>query len=156
MEKTFLTAEGKKELEKKLKEYVAVRRPEVINKIGEARSFGDLSENSEYDAAKDEQAQIEAEIKEMEFKIRTCEIIDQKKIDTKKVSIGCFVKVLDKDYKEEVEYKIVGSSESNAIKGLISNESPVGSILIGKKIGEEVQVQTPAGFCNLKILAIRS
>ena len=111
--KTYLTLEGKKELEDKLEYYKTVKRAEVTKAIGLAREYGDLSENSEYDAAKEAQAQLEAEIREIEGKLRDCEIIDESKIDTSKVSLGCFVKVFDKEYNEEVEYKIVGSTESN-------------------------------------------
>ncbi len=144
MEPVYLTQEGKKQLEEKLDYYKTVRRPEVTKKIGLAREFGDLSENAEYDAAKDEQARIEAEISEMETKIRNCIII--KKVDTSKVSIGCYVTLYDKTFDEEVKYKIVGSTESDPKQGLISNESPVGRAVLGKVIGDEVNVETPNGI----------
>ncbi len=143
MEEIYLTVEGKKQLEEKLEYYKTVRRPEVIKKIGLAREFGDLSENSEYDAAKEEQSMIESEIDEMEAKIRTCKLI--KKVDTSKVNIGCKVVLDDLTWNEEVEYKIVGTTESNPLLGLISNSSPVGSALLGKVIGDRVEVTTPAG-----------
>lgn len=155
MGKIFLTPQGKKELEEKLEYYKTVRRPEITKKIGEAREFGDLSENAEYDAAKNEQAQIEQEISEMEVKLRDCVVINKSKIDTSKVGIGCFVKVFDLAFEEEVEYQIISSTESNPLKGLISNESPVGKSLLNGKVGDVVNVETPAGAYKLKILEIR-
>ena len=152
MEQTVLTLEGKKQLEQKLEEYKTVKRPEVIKKIGLAREFGDLSENAEYDAAKDEQARIESEIQEMEAKLRNCVIIGD--VDTSMVNLGCRVTVYDQTFEEEVEYKIVGSTESNPLEGKISNESPVGIALLGKKVGEIASVETPTGICNLKVLKI--
>ena len=149
MEQVYLTAEGLKQLEEKLNYYKTVRRPEVIKKIGIAREFGDLSENAEYDAAKDEQARIEAEIEEMEVKVRNCVII--KKVDTSKVSIGCHVTLYDKTFDEDVKYKIVGSTESNPLQGLISNESPVGQAILGKKVGDQVKVDTPNGILEFEI-----
>lgn len=152
--KTYLTVEGKKELEDKLEYYKTIKRTEVTKAIGIAREYGDLSENSEYDAAKEAQAQLESEILDIETKLRDCVIIDKKKIDTSKVSIGCFVKVFDKDYNEEVEYKIVGSTESNPLKGFISNESPVGLALLNASVNDIVSVETPSGTSKLKILEI--
>lgn len=154
--KIYLTLEGKKELEDKLEYLKTVKREEVTKAIGAAREYGDLSENSEYDAAKEAQAVLEAEIMEIETKLRDCEIIDKKNIDTSKVSIGCYVKVYDAEFKEEVEYKIVGSTESNPLKGLISNESPVGVALLNASVGDTVTVNTPLGTSKLKVLAIRS
>lgn len=153
MEQTVLTAEGKKQLEQKLEEYKTIKRPEVIKKIGLAREFGDLSENAEYDAAKEEQARIESEIQIMEAKLRNCVVIG--KVDTSKVNLGCIVKVYDETFDEELEYKIVGSTESNPREGLISNESPVGISLLGKKVGEEALVETPTGVIKLKVLEIK-
>ena len=152
MEQVYLTVEGKKQLEEKLDYYKTVKRPEVIKKIGLAREFGDLSENAEYDAAKEEQARVEAEINEMETKIRNCVII--KKVDTSQVNIGCFVELLNKTMGQTVKYKIVGSTESNPLQGLISNESPVGSALLGKTVGEEVHVETPAGVLIFEVKKI--
>lgn len=156
MTKTFLTPQGKKELEEKLEYYKKVRRQEIAKQIGEAREFGDLSENAEYDAAKNEQAILEQEILEIEAKLRDSVVINQDKIDTSKVSIGCFVKIYDMTFDEEVEYQIIGSTESNPIKGLISNESPVGKSLLNAKVGDVVSVNTPAGVNKLKILEIRA
>ena len=155
MTKIFLTPQGKKELEDKLEYYKKVRRQEISKQIGEAREFGDLSENAEYDAAKNEQAMLEQEILEIEAKLRDSVVIHQDKIDTSRVSIGCIVKVYDHAFDEEVEYQIIGSTESNPAKGLISNESPVGKALIGGHVGDTVAVSTPAGVSKLKILEIR-
>ena len=154
MEKYYLTPEGKKQLEEKLNLYKTVKRPEVVKRIGIAREFGDLSENSEYDAAKDEQAQIEAEIAEMEGILRNAEVIDKKKINNDVVSVGCKVKLYDLDFDEEVEYRITGSSESDPRNGVISNVSPVGKALIGHKKGETVVVRTPGGETSYQIMAI--
>lgn len=149
-----LTPEGKKQLEEKLNYYKTVRRVEVSKKIGIAREFGDLSENSEYDAAKDEQAQIEAEIAEMESILLNAEVIDKKKINNDVVSVGCKVKLYDMDFDEDVEYRITGSSESDPRNGVISNVSPVGKALIGHKKGETVVVKTPGGDTSYKIVSI--
>ena len=154
MQQVYLTKEGKKQLEEKLEYYKKVRRPEVTKKIGTAREFGDLSENAEYDAAKEEQGIVEGEIAEMELKLKTCIIIHEKKLDTSCVNLGCKVKLYDEEFDEEVEYKIVGSTESNPINGLISNESPVGKAILGKKVGDVVKVETPNGILTFKILKI--
>lgn len=154
MEKHYLTPEGKTQLEEKLNFYKTVKRPDVIKRIGIAREFGDLSENSEYDAAKDEQAQIEAEIAEMEGILLHAEVIDKKSIDCDSVNVGCMVKLYDEDFDEEVEYRITGSSESDPRNGLISNVSPVGKALIGHKKGETVNVKTPGGVTTYKIVSI--
>ena len=155
MEVHYLTPEGKKELEKKLNHYKTVERPNVVKRIGIAREFGDLSENSEYDAAKDEQAQIEAEIAEMENILLNAVIIDKKSIDSNVVSVGTKVKLYDEDFDEEVEYRISGSSESDPKNGIISNLSPVGKALIGNKKGEVVPVHTPGGVVKYKIIDIK-
>lgn len=154
MEKHYLTPEGKAQLEEKLKYYKTVKRPDVIKRIGIAREFGDLSENSEYDAAKDEQAQIEAEIAEMESILLNAEVIDKKNINIDAVSVGCKVRLYDEDFDEEVEYRISGSSESDPRNGIISNVSPVGKALIGHKEGETITVHTPGGTTVYKIVAI--
>lgn len=154
MEKHYLTPEGKAQLEEKLNHYKTVKRIEVVKRIGIAREFGDLSENSEYDAAKDEQAQIEAEIAEMENILLYAEVIDKNKINSDVISVGCKVKLYDEDFDEEVEYRITGSSESDPRKGLISNVSPVGKALIGHKKGETIVVKTPGGATTYKIVSI--
>ena len=155
----YLTKEGYKALQEKLDYLKSVKRDEVSKKIGVAREFGDLSENAEYDAAKEEQAQVEAEIVEIENKLRFGKIINQKKLDTSKVNAGCFVKLLDLDFDDEFEYQIVGSTESDPSKGIISNESPVGQALLGKKVGDTVQIILPQNnnaTIRLKVLGIRA
>jgi len=154
MEKHYLTVEGKKKLEEKRAYFKSVRRVEVAKKIGMAREFGDLSENSEYDAAKEEQAQVEAEISEMEDILLSCEIINKKKLDGDTVNIGSQVKLYDEEFDEEVTYKILGSTESDPAKGIISNLSPVGSALLGHKKGDIVTVSMPTGDMRYKILDI--
>lgn len=144
-EKKYLTPEGKKQLEEKLDYLKSVRRPEVVKKIGIAREYGDLSENAEYDSAKEEQAEVEAEIAEIEDLLLYAVIINKKDIDTSVVSIGTKVDLYDEDFDEDVTYTITGSSESDPKKGFISNESPVGKALIGHKVGEKVCVTTPGG-----------
>ncbi len=150
----FLTAEGKKQLQEKLNYYKSTRRVEASEKIAIAREFGDLSENSEYDAAKEEQAQIEAEIREMEDILLNCQIIESK-ADEGVVNIGSTVKVYDEEFDEELELKILGSTESNPLAGIISNNSPLGMALIGRKIGERVCVKTEAGELSYKIVDIK-
>ena len=155
---TVLTKDGYKALEEKLNYLKTTKRDEVSKKIGIAREFGDLSENAEYDAAKEEQAQVEQEIVEIENKLRNAKIINKKEIDTTKVSAGCFVKVLDRDFDDEMEYRIVGATESDPAKGLISNESPVGQALLGRKVGEVVSVvlsHNNNSTIRLKILSIK-
>ena len=155
----YLTKEGYKALQEKLDYLKSTKREEISKKIGVAREFGDLSENSEYDAAKEEQAQVEAEISEIENKLRFGKIINQKKLDTSKVNAGCIVKLKDLDFDDELEYKIVGSTESDPTNGIISNESPVGKSLLGKKVGDIVQIVLPQNnnsTINLKVLEIRA
>lgn len=152
MEQVYLTKEGKKQLEEKLDYYKTVKRPEVIKRIGLAREFGDLSENSEYDAAKEEQARIEGEISDMEQKLRDCILIQ--KVDTSKVNIGCRVELLNNTLGQTVTYKIVGTTESDPLNGLISNQSPVGKAVLGKAIGDDVVVTTPNGDIHFTVKKI--
>lgn len=154
MQKHYLTPEGKKELEEKLDFYKRVKRPEAAKKIGIAREFGDLSENTEYDLAKEEQGQIEAEIKRMESALLSAVVIDKRKVDCSVVNIGCRVKLYDEDFDEEIEYTILGTEESDPKAGKISNESPLGASLLGHKKGEFITVVTPNGDSRYKILAI--
>ncbi len=151
---SYLTKEGFEALQSRLNYLKTDRRNEVAKKLQAAREMGDLSENAEYDSAKDEQTVIETEIAEIEHKLRTSKIIEENEIDTSKVSIGCMVKILDVEFNEELEYKIVGSSESDPKNKLISNESPVGSALLGKSEGDVVDVRTPSGIVKFKILSI--
>ncbi len=153
MKETLLTAEGLQKLEEELNHYKSVRRIEVAERIKTAIEYGDISENSEYDDAKNEQAFIEGHIIELENKINTAKIIDGK---TKKniISVGSKVKLLDETYGDELEYVIVGSSEADPFNNRISNESPVGSAIIGKKKNARVEVSTPDGVVTFKVLAI--
>ena len=152
--KNILTYEGLKKLEDELENLKVVRRKEVSQKIKEAREQGDLSENAEYDAAKDAQRDIEARIEELEKILKNAEVVVEEEADLDKVSIGCSVKILDCEFDEELEYKIVGSTEANSLKGKISNESPVGKALLGKQVGDTVTVETPAGEFSYKVLSI--
>lgn len=152
--KNILTYEGLKKLEDELENLKVVRRKEVSQKIKEAREQGDLSENAEYDAAKDEQRDIEARIEELEKILKNAEVVVEEEADLDKVSIGCSVKILDCEFDEELEYKIVGSTEANSLKGKISNESPVGKALLGKQVGDTVTVETPAGEFSYKVISI--
>ena len=127
----------------------------MAQKIKEAREQGDLSENAEYDAAKDEQRDIEARIEELEKILKNAEVVVEDEVDLEKINIGCRVKILDMEYNEEMEYKIVGSTEANSLKGKISNESPVGKALIGAKVGDIVEVETQAGTITYKVLEIQ-
>ena len=138
--KNILTYQGLKKLEDELQELKVVRRKEVAAKIKEAREQGDLSENAEYDAAKDEQRDIEARIEDIEKILKNAEVVVEEEVDLDKISIGCNVKILDIEFDEELEYKIVGSTEANSLKGKISNESPVGKALLGKQVGDSVKV----------------
>ena len=153
--KHILTYEGLKKYEDELQDLKIHRRQEIAQKIKEAREQGDLSENAEYDAAKDEQRDIEARIEELEKILKNAEVVVEDEVDLDKINIGCIVKILDVEYSEELDYKIVGSTEANSLKGKISNESPVGKALIGHKVGDTVEVETPAGVFAYKILEIQ-
>ena len=153
--KNILTYQGLKKLEDELQELKVVRRKEVAAKIKEAREQGDLSENAEYDAAKDEQRDIEARIEDIEKILKNAEVVVEEEVDLDKISIGCNVKILDIEFDEELEYKIVGSTEANSLKGKISNESPVGKALIGAHKDDIVDVETPAGIMQYKVLSIQ-
>ena len=153
--KNLLTYAGLRKLEDELHDLKVVKRKEVAGKIKEAREQGDLSENAEYDAAKDEQRDIEARIDELEAILKNVEVVAGEDVDADKISIGCTVDVLDIEFDEQLEYKIVGSTEAKSLEGLISNESPLGKALMGARIGDEVKVEAPAGDISYKILAIR-
>lgn len=153
-EGVVLTHEGVKELEEKLEYLKTVRRLEIAEEIKTARAFGDLSENAEYDAAKNEQAKIEGEIVMLEKMLRNATVVDEDEVDVQRVNVGTTVRILDKEYNEEIEYKIVGSAEADVSTNKISNESPVGRALLGKKVGNLVKVETPGGIIKLKILDI--
>jgi len=151
----LLTQEGYQKLEDELETLKTVRRREVADRIKVAISFGDISENAEYDEAKNEQAQVEERIIKLESMIRRAVIIDESTIDSNVVTIGSIVKVNDMDFEEEVEYTIVGSAEADPYEGKISNESPVGKALLGRTIGDVVDVQVPDGVAKFEILEIR-
>ncbi|MCI9139354.1 transcription elongation factor GreA [bacterium 1XD42-8] len=153
--KNILTYQGLKKLEDELQELKVVKRKEVAQKIKEAREQGDLSENAEYDAAKDEQRDVEARIEEIEKILKNAEVVVEDEVDLDTISIGCKVRIQDMEYNEELEYKIVGSTEANSLKGKISNESPVGKALLGHKTGELVEVETQAGMLKYKVLEIQ-
>ena len=152
--KNILTYEGLKKLEDELQDLKVVRRKEIAEKIKEAREQGDLSENAEYDAAKDEQRDIEARIEQIEKILKNAEVVLEEEIDLDKISIGCSVRVLDIEYNEEEEYRLVGSSEASSLQNKISNESPIGRALIGAKVGDVVHVEAPAGDVQYKVLSI--
>ncbi len=153
-EKRILTYTGLKALEEELENLKVVKRKEVAAKIKEAREQGDLSENAEYDAAKDEQRDIEARIEEIEKILKNIEVVDEEEIDLDKINVGCIVTLYDKEFEEEVEYKIVGSTEANSLTGKISNESPLGKALLGKAVGEDVVVEAQAGAIEYTVLKI--
>ena len=150
----ILTQEGFDKIEKELEYLRTEKRAEIAERIKVALGFGDLSENSEYDEAKNAQAENETKIAELENKVRYAKIIDEKEIDTKTVQIGNTVTLYDLEFEEEVEYTIVGSTEVDLTQNKISNESPVGAALLGKKKNQEVEVKVPAGVVKYKILSI--
>ncbi|MCI5903417.1 MAG: transcription elongation factor GreA [Blautia sp.] len=153
--KNLLTYAGLRKLEDELHDLKVVKRKEVAEKIKEAREQGDLSENAEYDAAKDEQRDIEARIEEIEKILKNAEVVVEDEVDLDKISVGCKVRVYDMEFEEEMELKIVGSTEANSLQGKISNESPVGKALIGAKTGDVVDVELPTGVMQYKILEIQ-
>ena len=147
-EKKILTYEGLKELEEELEYLRVVKRKELSAIIKEAREQGDLSENAEYDAARDEQAKVEARIEQIQLLLKDVEVHTEEDIDDDTVNIGCKVKIRD------MEYKIVGSTEANSLKNKISNESPIGKAIIGAKVGQTIKVETPSGVLKYKVLEI--
>ena len=151
----LLTQEGYDNLEKELEKLKTETRYEIADRIKVALGFGDLSENSEYDEAKNAQAANEMKIAELENKLKYAKIIDESEIDTKTVQVGNVVKILDMEFDEEIEYTIVGSTEVDLAQNKISNESPIGQALLGKKVKDIVDVQAPAGLLKFKILAIK-
>ena len=153
--KNLLTYAGLRKLEDELHDLKVVKRKEVAGKIKEAREQGDLSENAEYDAAKDEQRDIEARIEEIEKILKNAEVVVEEEVDLDKISIGCKVKILDCEFNDELEYKLVGSTEANSLKGKISNESPVGRALIGAHTNDIVEVEMPSGIMKYKVLEIQ-
>ena len=153
--KHILTYAGLKQYEDELQNLKVVKRKEVAQKIKEAREQGDLSENAEYYAAKDEQRDIELRIEELEKLLKNAEVVVEDEIDVDKINIGCKVKLLDVEYDEEMEFFIVGSTEANSLQNKISNEAPVGHALMGKSVGDVVDVETQAGVIQYKVLEIQ-
>ena len=153
--KNILTYAGLKQYEDELQNLKVFKRKEVAQKIKEAREQGDLSENAEYDAAKDKQREIELRIEELEKLLKNAEVVVEEEIDLDKINVGCKVKVYDVDEDEEMEFYIVGSTEANSLQNKISNESPVGKALMGKKTGDVVDVETQMGVIQYKVLEIQ-
>ena len=151
---TLLTYDGLKKLEEELEYLKTEKRREIAERIKVALGFGDLSENSEYDEAKDEQAKVEMRIIDLENKLRNVKLIDEDEIDLKTVQVGNTVQVLDMDFNEKIEYTIVGSTEVDLAENKISNESPIGMGLLGKKKNEIAEIETPGGIVQMKILKI--
>ena len=154
VKKNVLTYEGLKKYEEELTDLKVNKRKEIADKIKEAREQGDLSENAEYDAAKDEQRDIEARIEELENLLKYAEVYVDEEATTDSVGIGSNVKVLDLEFDEELDFKIVGSTEANSLEGKISNESPVGAALLRKKVGDVFEVEAPAGLLKFEVLEI--
>ncbi len=152
--KNVLTYAGLKKYEEELSDLKVYKRKEVAQKIKEAREQGDLSENAEYDAAKEEQRDIELRIEELENLLRNAEVVVEDEVELDKISVGCLVKVYDVEFEEELEFRIVGSTEANSLLNRISNESPVGKALIGRRVGETVTVETQAGDIAYRVLDI--
>ena len=153
LKKSVLTKSGREKLENELKELKEVRRAEIAQKIKEARAQGDLSENAEYDAAKDEQGEIEARIRDIESILENAEVVSEE-VDENSVYVGSVVTVYDVDMEEETEMRIVGANEVNSMENKVSGESPIGKALMGAKVGETVTVQAPGGSFDLKVLKI--
>lgn len=154
--KNILTYEGLKALEDELQDLKVNRRREVADKIREAREQGDLSENAEYDAAKDEQRDIELRIEEIDNILKNAEVVVEEDVDVNIINVGCKVRLKDIEFDEEMEYKIVGSTEADCLNGKISNESPVGVALIGSKAGDTIEVESPTGeMVKYQILEIQ-
>ena len=154
VKKNVLTYEGLKKYEEELSDLNVNKRKEIADKIKEAREQGDLSENAEYDAAKDEQRDIEARIEELENLLKYAEVYVDEEASTDAVGIGSNVKVLDLEFDEELDFKIVGSTEANSLEGKISNESPVGAALLRKQVGDLITVETQMGPLQYRILGI--
>ena len=152
--KNILTYEGLKRYEDELHDLKVNRRQEVAAKIKEAREQGDLSENAEYDAAKDEQRDIEARISELEAILKNVEVVDELDASSDRINIGSTVTIRDLEFGDEETYKIVGSTEANSLKGTISNESPVGRELIGKGIGAIVEIEAPGGVVRYEVIGL--
>ena len=155
-EKQLLTKKGYDERVARLEELKVVRRKEVAQKLKEAREQGDLSENAEYDAAKDEQRDIETQIAELEEILKNAEVVQDNNTDKDAIKMESVVKLHDVEYDEDIEYVIVGSSEADSLNNKISNESPLGAAMLGKKVGDTVKVEAPAGVIEYKIISVQN
>jgi len=153
--RVVLTPEGKRKLEEELAELKGVKRKEIADEIRTARGFGDLSENAEYDEAKNAQARMETRVRQIEEMLRDCIVVDESSRPADTVTVGRAVRVFDMEYEEEDTYTVVGSTEADPSKLFVSSESPIGSALIGKHVGEIADVQTPGGVIKLKVLEIK-
>ena len=153
--RVVLTPEGKRKLEEDLAELKGVKRKEIADEIRTARGFGDLSENAEYDEAKNAQARMETRVRQIEEMLRDCIVVDESSRPADTVTVGRAVRVFDMEYEEEDTYTVVGSTEADPSKLFVSSESPIGSALIGKRVGEIADVQTPGGVIKLKVLEIK-
>ncbi|MCR5774919.1 MAG: transcription elongation factor GreA [Lachnospiraceae bacterium] len=151
-----MTQEGYDELEAELDELTNVKMKEIAKKLGEAREQGDLSENAEYDAAKNEQSEMHGRIERIKEMLKYAVVVSQDAIEKGRIGMGSLVKIMDVEYKDEMEYKIVGATEANSMKNKLSNESPVGRAIVGHKKGETVKVETPAGVLKYKILSVKN
>ena len=149
-----LTDEGLRRLENELEELKTVKRKEVAEKIKVALSFGDLSENSEYDEAKNEQAFVESRISQLEAMLKNVQVLDEEELSTDEVSVGCRVRVYDQEFEEELTYQIVGSTEADPNENKISDESPIGHGLLGHRAGDIVEIEVPAGMLHFEVLEI--
>ena len=152
-DKNIMTRAGLRKIEEELEYLKVIKRKEVSEKLKEARAQGDLSENAEYDAAKDEQRDVEARIEDLQELLKNVEVVDEVELDS--INVGCIVKVHDVEFDEDMEFSIVGSTEANSLQGKISNESPVGKALMGRKVGDEVTVETQAGMLTYQVLDIK-
>ena len=152
--KQMYTKQGYQDLVDELKYLKLTRREEIKEQIAVARGFGDLSENAEYDEARNEQAKVEARIQELEALIENAEIIDETNMDVRSISLGSVVKLYDEDFEEEITYSIVGSNQADPLEKKISDQSPIGRALMGKKAGDTVTVTAPAGELHFKVLEV--
>ena len=152
--KQMYTKQGYQDLVDELKYLKLTRREEIKEQIAVARGFGDLSENAEYDEARNEQAKVEARIQELEALIENAEIIDETNMDVRSISLGSVVKLYDEDFDEEITYSIVGSNQADPLEKKISDQSPIGRALMGKKAGESITVTAPAGELHFKVLEV--
>jgi len=156
VKEVILTPEGHKKLKQEIEHLSTVKRREVAERIKQAREFGDIAENSEYDDAKNEQAMLEHRIATLEERLKSARVIEKREITTDVVSVGTIVRLRDVDAKETIEYAIVGSAEANPTENKLSNESPVGKAIIGRKKGETVEVSAPRGSLKYKIMDIKA